>query len=91
MLNLAKIQELMSKLNNWSLDGEMITKEVDCVSFKEAMGFVNDIAEIVERMVHHPSIMVDGNIVRLGLTTHKERCLTEKDFEVASEIDKLRW
>jgi len=81
----------MGQLNNWSLDGEMISKEVDCMSFKEAMEFVNDVAEIAEKLGHHPSIMIDGNVVRLSLTTHKEKCLTEKDFEVAMEIDKLRW
>lgn len=91
MINLARIQALMGQLNNWSLDGEMITKEENFMSFKEAMAFVNDVAEIAERLEHHPLIVIDGNVVRLSLTTHKERCLTEKDFEVAMEIDKIKW
>jgi 4a-hydroxytetrahydrobiopterin dehydratase len=90
MLNLARIQAMMSQLNNWNLDGEMIGKEFIFISFKEAMEFVNDVAEIAERLEHHPSIVIDGNVVRLSLTTYKERCLTEKDFEVAMEIDKVQ-
>jgi 4a-hydroxytetrahydrobiopterin dehydratase len=90
MLNLARIQARMAQLNNWNLDGEMIVKEFNFMSFGEAMEFVNDVAEIAEKAQHHPSIIIDGSMVRLSLTTHKERCLTDLDFDVAMEIDKVQ-
>ena len=89
MMNLAKIQVRMRSLKEWSLEEEMIVNEIEFNNFKEAICFVNDVAEIAEKYNHHPDILIKYNVVKVTLTTHSEKCLTEKDFDVAEEIDKL--
>ena len=79
----------MSKLKNWSLEGDSIVKDKILGNFKEAMEFVNKIAELAEKYNHHPAIIIQYNNVRLSLTTHYAKGLTEKDFELAEEIDKI--
>ena len=68
---------------------ESIVKDYSFVGFVRALDFVNKVGEIAERHGHHPDILLSGNKVRLSLTTHSEKGLTSKDFEVAEEIDKL--
>ena len=46
-------------------------------------------AEIAEKFGHHPTLLINYNSVRMSLTTHAAKGLTQKDFDVAMEIDKL--
>lgn len=89
-LPLMKIQQQMSQIINWGIDGECLLKEFEFASFKEAVEFVNKIAEVTERMNHHPNIIIDGRNVRLTLTTHEERGISLKDFDLAKAIDEIR-
>ncbi len=88
-MSLAEIQDRMSKLDNWSLETDSIVKDKTFMDFKEAMEFVNKIAEIAEKLNHHPAILVNYNKIRISLTTHSAKGLTLKDFEAAEEIDRI--
>ena len=89
-MNLNDIGKRMSELKEWGLEGNAIMKEFEFPDFKEAMIFVNNVALLAEKAVHHPVIIIDYNKVRITLTTHSEKAITEKDFELAKEIDRLR-
>jgi len=88
-MNLARINERMSHLKDWAIDGGALVKDIELGNFREAMIFVNKVSDIAERLNHHPDILISYNLVRLTLITHSERCLTDKDFETAEEIDKI--
>ena len=88
-MTLGDIQKRMQNLKNWSLEGNAIVKEYQFYNFRGAMEFVNKVADIAEKLNHHPSIVIEDYIVRLVLTTHSENGLTEKDFDTAEEIDKI--
>ena len=90
MLTLKEIQDLMVELKDWSLEPDSITKDFSFNNFKESLDFVNKVGEIAEKLGHHPDIMINYNLVRLSLTTHSEKGLTRKDFDLAKEIDKLQ-
>tara|TARA_Y100000034_G_scaffold132001_1_gene193967 strand:+ start:5629 stop:5904 length:276 start_codon:yes stop_codon:yes gene_type:complete len=89
MLTLGDIQAKMGKLKDWSLESSAISKEFGFGSFSAALEFVNKVAEIAEAEQHHPDIFLSGVKVRLILTTHSEKGLTEKDFSIAEKIDRL--
>jgi 4a-hydroxytetrahydrobiopterin dehydratase len=57
--------------------------------FRAAMKFVNDVAELAERRDHHPDIEIKYNKVQLTFYTHTVNAVTEKDRQLAAEIDKL--
>jgi 4a-hydroxytetrahydrobiopterin dehydratase len=70
--------------------GDAIAREVKLADFAGAIAFVNRVADLAERANHHPDILVHGwNKVRLTLSTHSEGGLTEADFALAGEIDRL--
>lgn len=66
-----------------------IKREFKFKDFKEAMKFVNAVAEIANSEGHHPDIYIFYNIVDLELYTHAVKGLSENDFIMAAKIDKL--
>ena len=82
------IQEVPS----WTLDREgthKMSKQFKFKNFREAMGFVNKVAEIAEEEGHHPDIYIFYNKVKLELFTHAVGGLSENDFIMAAKIDEL--
>lgn len=57
--------------------------------FKEAMAFVKSVADIAEEEGHHPDIQLSYNKLRLELTTHAIKGLSENDFAMAAKIDRI--
>ena len=57
--------------------------------FKQAMEFVNKVADIANSEGHHPDIYIFYNIVELELYTHAVKGLSENDFIMAAKIDKI--
>ncbi len=88
-MNAQDIQDALGTLKGWELDGDAIKKTWTFRDFKEAMSFINQVAELAERFNHHPELFNVYNRVTLRFTTHDAGGLTEKDFAIAREIDQL--
>jgi 4a-hydroxytetrahydrobiopterin dehydratase len=73
----------------WDRDGDALVKEVKGKNFAAALGWVNKVGELAEAANHHPDIDIRWNTVTLRLSTHSEGGLTDKDVELATQIDKL--
>lgn len=72
---------------SWRRDGDWLEKTSTFKDFREAMAFVNRVAELAEERNHHPDISISWNRVTLRLTTHDRGGLTERDFDLAQAID----
>ena len=79
----------MSEVDGWAIEVDSLAKDWEFSNFKESIDFVNKIGEIAERNNHHPMIIIDYNRVHLQLTTHEEKGISEKDFNLAVDIDKI--
>ena len=93
LLPVAQINENLSKLSDWNLEdnGKSIVKNFEFENFREAVNFINKVAEIAEQENHHPDMVLhDYNQLEIKLTTHSAPGLTKKDFDVALRIDELR-
>jgi 4a-hydroxytetrahydrobiopterin dehydratase len=73
----------------WERAGDSIVTTVALADFKAAMAFVNGLAELAEAADHHPDITIQWNKVTLTLSTHSAGGLTEKDFDLARQINTL--
>jgi 4a-hydroxytetrahydrobiopterin dehydratase len=89
MYSLVELTQKMVNLKDWTLESESIVKVSEFENFNKAIEFVNKVAEIAQNHNHHPEIIINFNTVRLTLTTHSVKSLSEKDFIVAEEIDKI--
>jgi 4a-hydroxytetrahydrobiopterin dehydratase len=91
-MSLLSQQEIERRIagSEWSRERDSIVREYKLTDFAAAIAFVNQVAELAECVNHHPDILVHGwNRVRLTLSTHSAGGLTEADFSLASEIDRL--
>jgi 4a-hydroxytetrahydrobiopterin dehydratase len=91
-MSLLSQQEIERRLagGDWSREEDAIVRERKLADFAAAIAFVNRVADLAEQANHHPDMLVHGwNHVRLTLSTHSQGGLTEADFELASEIDRL--
>jgi 4a-hydroxytetrahydrobiopterin dehydratase len=85
-----QISDYLTHVSAWSRDGDSIIRNYKFENFREAMKFVNRVADEAEASDHHPDILIHGwNKVRLSLVTHSVGGLTEKDFILAKRIDKV--
>ncbi|MBI3192968.1 MAG: 4a-hydroxytetrahydrobiopterin dehydratase [Ignavibacteriae bacterium] len=89
LLTEKQIKTKLHNLKNWKMVENEVTKTFVFEDFVHAMGFVNSIALLAERANHHPDIDIRWNKVTLTLSTHSAGGLTEKDFMLAKEIEKL--
>lgn len=54
------------------------------------MDFINTIAPLAEAANHHPDILLHGyKNVRISMFTHSKNAITDKDYDLAKQIDKI--
>jgi len=90
MPTVLKANEIGAKLNEipgWERQDQKICRHYVFSGFIPAMAFVNHVADLAERMNHHPDILIHYNKVTLTLSTHSAGGLTALDFELAKKID----
>lgn len=66
-----------------------IRRQFTFKTFKDAISFVNKVADLAETEGHHPDIYVFYNKVQLELFTHAVGGLSENDFIMAAKINSL--
>ncbi len=89
-LSEAEAKRNLEKVTPWKLNRNKIEREFVFKDFKEAMKFVNNIADLAEGEGHHPDIHIHWNKVLLELWTHSMKGLSENDFIVAAKINNLK-
>ena len=85
----AKIPAALALIPNWRLQDGKIVRTFQFKDFPAAIKFVDNVAALAEQAWHHPDIDIRWNKVMLTLTTHDAGGLTEKDFALARQFDKL--
>jgi 4a-hydroxytetrahydrobiopterin dehydratase len=82
-------QKLVPLRGNWKVDGHNLIGMFTLKNFPKAIEFVDQVAEKAEELWHHPDIDIRWNRVQFCLTTHDEKGLTIKDFELAKIISEI--
>lgn len=90
-LTAEQVKEYQGQLSdNWEvIDGKRIKHEFKFKDFKEAMVFVNKVADTAEQEQHHPDIHIFYNRLTLELWTHAIDGMSENDFILAEKINLL--
>ena len=88
ILDETQIQSSLASLPEWGLERGELVRTPTFNDFKEAMKFVNQVADLAESAGHHPDIDIRYNKVRLALVTHDAGGITQNDISLARNIDK---
>lgn len=81
------IASRLESLEGWTRSGDTIERDLQFDGFTEAIDFINRIAEHADEADHHPEIFNVYNNVEITLTTHDAGGLTDRDFDLAEEIN----
>jgi 4a-hydroxytetrahydrobiopterin dehydratase len=73
----------------WTNDGKALVKRFDRRNFNGAVAFVKAIAEVANRLDHHPDIELSWNLVTIRTWSHDVDAITERDVALAREIDAI--
>ncbi len=84
-----EIGAALSSLPDWEFDGEAITKSFSWETFRDAIDFVNDVADVAEDENHHPDLEIYYDEVIVSFRTHSADAVTERDVELAREIEAM--
>ena len=82
--------ELLKQISSWEIKGGHVYKQFTFKNFKEAINFVNKVAELAEQENHHPNIIINYNKVDIELCTHAINGLSENDFILPAKIDEIQ-
>ncbi len=72
-----------------NVDNLYMEKEFKFADFKSALEFVNLAGEICEKQDHHADFELSWGKVVIRTWTHSENKITELDYKLIDEIDKI--
>jgi 4a-hydroxytetrahydrobiopterin dehydratase len=86
-LNAESIRGWLNARKGWKRRANKLTKDFEFESFRDSIVFVNRIASLADNVNHHPDIDVRYATVSVTLSTHDSGGITEKDLDLAEQID----
>ena len=84
-----QLNPLLQTVPLWQIEDGELVRTFKFEDFRAALRFVNQVGELAETAGHHPDIDIRYNRVRLALVTHDAGGLTTKDFNLASQVEKV--
>jgi|WetSurMetagenome_2_1015567.scaffolds.fasta_scaffold39792_5 4a-hydroxytetrahydrobiopterin dehydratase len=85
-----QISENLKSLNGWFLKDGSIKKIFNTKGFPQTMGLVSEIGALCQQLDHHPDYLtLKYSEVEVSFSTHSVGGLSEKDFEIAKQIELL--
>jgi 4a-hydroxytetrahydrobiopterin dehydratase len=89
LLSPEEVDQRLAVLAGWQLKGKTIEKKYRFPYFGAAIAFVNRVADLAEVVDHHPDILIHYREVTLVLWTHTVGGVTDRDFKLATDIERL--
>lgn len=89
VLNEDQIKAKLNSVPGWELQNDHLKKTFQLDDFKASLKFVNKVGDLAENANHHPDILIQYNNVTLSLRTHDEDGISDKDFNLAEQIEKV--
>jgi 4a-hydroxytetrahydrobiopterin dehydratase len=84
-----EIQEALAELGSWTIVDGKLHREYRFRDFVQAFGFMAQVALLAERAAHHPEWFNVYNKVVVDLTTHEAQGITQKDLDLAREMEEM--
>lgn len=85
-----EIEASLQEMPEWSHVEDMLVREIQVASFRDAMGLMVRIGFEAEAMDHHPELTNVYNRITIRLTTHDaDQKVTAKDLVLARKIEGL--
>lgn len=89
MLTDDQVDAAAKDLNDWTRSDGALRRSVKFPAFLAGIDAVRRVAEHAEAKDHHPDIDIRWRTVTFALVTHSEGGITDKDVQMAKDIDGI--
>jgi 4a-hydroxytetrahydrobiopterin dehydratase len=83
------VDAALPDLDGWERKDGALRRSVKFLAFLDGIDAVRRVGERAEQKDHHPDIDIRWRTVTFALVTHSEGGITERDVEMAREIDGI--
>ena len=84
-----QVDAALPGLSGWERSDGALRRSVEFPAFLDGIDAVRRVGEQAEEKNHHPDIDIRWRTVTFALVTHSEGGITEKDVEMARDIDAI--
>jgi 4a-hydroxytetrahydrobiopterin dehydratase len=84
-----QVDAALPELDGWERADGALRRSIEFSEFLEGIDAVREVAEEAERQDHHPDIDIRWCTVTFALVTHSEGGITQKDLQMAREINGI--
>ena len=85
----SEIGTRLRDLPGWRVENGALTRDLKTDGWPTTLMVVNAIGFLAEAADHHPDLQVSWGGVRIALSTHTAKGITDKDFALAREMERL--
>lgn len=83
------VTEQLTKMGDWTLREGKLHLHLRFADFVAAFDFMSSVAVLAEAAGHHPEWSNVYNRVDINLTTHDAGGITQQDFDLAEQINRV--
>jgi len=77
-------------MEEWPKDQQgRLSKVFTFKNYRKNFAFVSQVALLSEKKNHHPQIVLDYGKVTINIISHDVKKITERDFDLAKNIDLI--
>ena len=77
-------------MTDWLKDSKgRLSKTFKFKNYRKSFAFTSQVAMLSEKKNHHPKIILDYGTVTIYLISHDVQKVTQRDLDLAEQIDKL--
>src|ERR1051325_6463340 len=87
LLSDSQVADALRGLDGWAREGDVIARTVRFPDFIAGVAFIVRVGAMAEAVDHHPDIDIRYRNVKFALSTHDEGGLTQKDIDLAKQIN----
>ncbi|HJM17798.1 MAG TPA: 4a-hydroxytetrahydrobiopterin dehydratase [Candidatus Poseidoniia archaeon] len=94
-MDLLKDEDIANRIRmigpwDYDSDDKILIRETMFKNFMEAMGFLNKLAEVAEKLDHHPDMtLCEYNRVIITTTTHDAGGITDNDIRLTQGFEEI--
>jgi len=85
----ADIEQFLQQQPEWQIREGKLYRNYLFANFIEAFAFMTEVALYAEKANHHPEWFNVYKTVRIELTTHEVSGISERDFKLATQMERL--
>jgi 4a-hydroxytetrahydrobiopterin dehydratase len=85
----AQVDAALPELDGWERVDGALRRSIKFPAFLDGIDAVRRVGAQAEEKDHHPDIDIRWRTVTFALVTHSEGGITDKDLEMAREIDRI--